>query len=672
MKPVRIGVVALCLAMMCQACAPAPALPGPCPDVNARAGELVCVHSIQSDTDFAELAGFWRETPLVKFLMPVLPGLPLVHTTYFTPRLHLLHLEFMRERFLDDYAALDEHGYVELVFTAREDRSYYSGTISVEEGEYVFRVGEDRNRPQSAIAREDVIEVWEMLRESFHGTLSFAPLGERQESAARNWQDLPFEIYGSGGNYEAYRRGRACGFVRILGPEELATLAEMGSLSFRDILVLDDAPADLESIVSGIVTGVTQGPLSHLSVRSASRGTPNVYLRDARATFEEYAGDLICFEADAHGVSIERAERSEAEAFWATIRPNALEIPFPDVDDATIHSLRSLPTDTPETRTAMSARYGAKGTNLATLYQRIERFDGYHGVLLPAFFYAGFMNEGTWVANLNGAEQSFAETLSAWNASPVGDEDWTRLQEAMRDAPISADTIAQVYESVVGAFGNERTMVRFRSSSNAEDSAGFSGAGLYDSTSVCPADDFDDDVEGPSLCDASVRNERTIARGLGRVWSSLWNTRARNERGWYGIDEERVVMPILVNDRAADERANIVAFSGNPLSVDDERTFISAQVGDVDLVRPPSGVRAEHWLYDRSAFELTSVGRSTESQRRILALEQIAAIATLLAEAEDYLVDDSIDGRVLLDSEWKILADGSLVIKQIRPFVAEL
>ncbi|MFL7807254.1 MAG: hypothetical protein AB8I80_01415, partial [Anaerolineae bacterium] len=43
--------------------------------------------------------------------------------------------------------------------------------------------------------------------------------------------------------------------------------------------------------------------------------------------------------------------------------------------------------------------------------------------------------------------------------------------------------------------------IRFRSSTNVEDSAQFTGAGLYDSFSGCLADDLDGDELGPSICD---------------------------------------------------------------------------------------------------------------------------------------------------------------------------
>jgi hypothetical protein len=52
--------------------------------------------------------------------------------------------------------------------------------------------------------------------------------------------------------------------------------------------------------------------------------------------------------------------------------------------------------------------------------------------------------------------------------------------------------------------------IRFRSSTNVEDTAQFTGAGLYDSFSGCLADDLDGDTAGPSLCDPTENGELAL------------------------------------------------------------------------------------------------------------------------------------------------------------------
>jgi hypothetical protein len=62
--------------------------------------------------------------------------------------------------------------------------------------------------------------------------------------------------------------------------------------------------------------------------------------------------------------------------------------------------------------------------------------------------------------------------------------------------------------------------IRLRSSTNAEDLAGFNGAGLYRSVRVDPADPKD------------------VERGLKQVWASVWSYGAFEERRFYRITFE--------------------------------------------------------------------------------------------------------------------------------------
>src|SRR5690606_24095637 len=78
--------------------------------------------------------------------------------------------------------------------------------------------------------------------------------------------------------YEAYRRGVGFGTVRRYTSATLLRAIAQAEFGYEDILALDEAPSDVETVISGAITGTRQGPLSHLAVRSAARGTPNCYV----------------------------------------------------------------------------------------------------------------------------------------------------------------------------------------------------------------------------------------------------------------------------------------------------------------------------------------------------------------------------------------------------------
>jgi phosphoenolpyruvate synthase/pyruvate phosphate dikinase len=247
----------------------------------------------------------------------------------------------------------------------------------------------------------------------------------------------------------------------------------------------------------------------------------------------------------------------------------------------------------------------------------------------------------------------------------------------MREAPIDPDLLERLGAQIMDTFGDETVMVRFRSSSNAEDALAFSGAGLYDSTSACLADELDADSEGPSHCDPEKSEERTLGRALGKIWASMWKMEAFEERAWYGIDHSQAVMGLLINTRSVNEQANIVAFTGSPTTQDD-RILVNAQQGELDVVSSEPGVFPEKALLDMeetTVKEIIRVNRSSEQPDSwILSDLELTELGELFAEIElSYPRDEEPPAQqtLLLDTEWKVLSSGQLIIKQIRPFLRD-
>ena len=263
------------------------------------------------------------------------------------------------------------------------------------------------------------------------------------------------------------------------------------------------------------------------------------------------------------------------------------------------------------------------------------------------------------------------------NDALVRRERLAELRDAMRNAPIQSALVSAVEDKLLQTYGEDTVMVRFRSSSNAEDALSFSGAGLYDSTSACLADERDGDDVGPSRCDADKDAKRTVTRAIGKVWASLWKMEAYEERTWYGMDHTMAQMGILVNTRTKNEQANIVAFSGNP-TADDDRTLVNAQVGELDVVSAEPGVFPEKNLLEVENQVVEAIIRVNHSSEKphgwVLSDEQLEELGARFSEIEaNYPIDESIppNTTLLLDTEWKVTSEGQLIIKQIRPFLRE-
>jgi hypothetical protein len=120
-----------------------------------------------------------------------------------------------------------------------------------------------------------------------------------------------------------------------------------------------------------------------------------------------------------------------------------------------------------------------------------------------------------------------------------------------------------------------------------------------------------------------------------------------------------------------------VAFSGNPLLRGDARQLINAQAGELDVVSALPGVWPEKDLLTLEGGEVAEIERARGSTELpegqwVLSDAQLRELGAHLANiVEVYPLDTELPAttRVLLDTEWKVRADGRLVIKQVRPFL---
>lgn len=666
-------------------------------DAEQRLGHRVCVHAIADRPTWEKIAfatAAVDQARATTYLVPARAAarIPVVFVdaSAFEMPEQSLHYQFLTESF-DDFALLSYEEYLELVLDP-ERREWFGGSLTefVAPGRdpiFGFTVADQGTVASATIRCEQFRAVYATLSERVAiGELAVVPGNALQRETLESCE-LPVHDPATALDYEPYTRAKRCGTVRRYTAAELITATARADFGWQDILVTDEAPYDIETVIAGIVTGTRQGELSHLNVRSAARGTPNCYVMGAYDLLAKWEGELVELECGAAGATIVAITPDEEAQCNEGLRPEPVELGPADLSWTELVPLLDLPTETAAVRRAATARFGSKGTNLAVLYQRIDAALQLEGFLIPVHYYDAFVRGAQWSVDLgDGLNQlSFHETLERYFDDPdfntdgaVRRERLATLQTAMQDAACDPVLLADLSTQIRATYaGDETVMVRFRSSSNAEDALGFNGAGLYDSTSVCLADDTDADAVGPSLCDPDQPNERSICRGLTRVWASLWNMKAFEERTWYGIDHREVAMGILVDTRTKGELANIVAFTGNPLLQGDRRYLINAQLGELDVVSALPGVWPEKallTLVDGKVEQIERARGSTELPEGEWVLDdaRLEELGEHLANIADaYPLDEQAPdtAHVMLDTEWKIREDGQLVIKQIRPFV---
>ena len=279
--------------------------------------------------------------------------------------------------------------------------------------------------------------------------------------------------------------------------------------------------------------------------------------------------------------------------------------------------------------------------------------------------------------------EQIAQYLSQYTSYPPADlKGLSRDLAAIRNLIENANVTRfepELKSTVIDAlqtFGFEPGVkIRFRSSTNVEDSEKFTGAGLYDSYSGCLADDLDQDDAGPCACDASDNGEQGVFQAIRKVFASFYNDNAFLERLKHGVNEADAGMALLAHHSFPDEieLANGVATMEKSPGVDWTANVVS-QMGAVSVTNPPADAVPEEvgidyspfrgaypWLIQRSSLVPLRENTVLEWEQEYIELYEL-----LVSAAQQYCQVVQKDD-LMLDFEFKKVApDGKLILKQIR------
>ncbi len=485
-----------------------------------------------------------------------------------------------------------------------------------------------------------------------------------------------------GGNV-IYSRGWALGRCTYVPADQIEAAYLEGRLLPDDVLLTDAVPAEIP-VLAGIISLSASTPNSHVAILANTFGIPFVYLAEdsdverakalagrsivLRAT-PTYAWDTEVRLIDAQGVlTVEQA---------AELR--ALKQPAPlAIEPVRVAGTLSKPTDGLLPKDINTV--GGKAAHFGILRRALPAnspvavaftFDLWLGFVDQVLENGRTLREEIDV-RLQGATYPPRDMAAlAYTLSEI--RDLIKDDEQTHFSPVSRQGVLDTLQDPRYGFDPERK-IRFRSSTNMEDSEYFTGAGLYDSYSGCLADDQDGDSDGPSHCDPNKSSERGVFRAIRKVLASFYNHNAFVERLRHGIDEHEVGMALLVHHSFPDEKewANGVATyaSGGTSTV----VTLVSQDGAVSVANPEPDVLPEqvgvnfsdpNRLYPRVAqySNLVPLGQTvmtwSEDYERLTYLLQRAS-------AEYRSVTGTKD--ITLDFEYKRMApDGALVVKQVRP-----
>jgi pyruvate, water dikinase len=485
-------------------------------------------------------------------------------------------------------------------------------------------------------------------RAFFGDRLAFHPVSDQQvERIARHLPGVVVvtneELLGDR-RYLPLNEGTAVGQVRITTADAL----ERDPPGARDIVVLDRTPNDLP-VVAGVVTAELQSMLSHVNVLSGQRGTPNMSLVDATNELARWDGRLVRLVVGATSYTVEDVTAADAEAAWRARRPSEVRLPaidrertaLLDVDDVTLVDLPAV---------------GGKAAHYGEL-RHIVGLDTPDGFVVPVAHYVAFLREHRFDRRI---DKLLAEPRFRTDARYRRDA-LDQLRDDIRDASVDAALVAAIRDRLDAEFPGRR--MRFRSSTNAEDLERCIGAGLYTSTAVDPA-----------------VPDRTIERGLRKVWASVWNLRAYEEREAAGIDHHAVAMAVLVHPAIVGEVANGVVITANLHVPDEESLYIDVQKGDEDaVVSPKPGVTSDQIVYSfySRGQPIRYVGHSSlvPAGETVLTAADLRRVGLAAQQVRAHFTRHYPGvGRIqqpAMDVEFKVVDDGGqrrVIVKQARPY----
>ncbi|MBN2507927.1 MAG: hypothetical protein JXQ71_14670 [Verrucomicrobia bacterium] len=488
----------------------------------------------------------------------------------------------------------------------------------------------------------------------------------------------------AGENIYAY--GWAIGRLVWIPGTRIQDAYRAGQLTHEDILLTDQVPSELPYL-AGIVTLSPSTPNSHVAILARSHGVPFVHAADAVLTnrLEALRGQRVFLRA------IQPVDNRD-------LRPKIIVVALPSLDPAFEAEVMSLKR-APELDLQPKAHYGA----CSTAVEGLTPADVCHVGGKAAHF--GFLGR---VVPGHAPDPAIAFTFDLWDeflqqtlptGATLAAEIGRRLEhhvyppdlvalshdlEAIRDLIVhTADFSPAQQAAILAALApfDPYRRIRFRSSTNVEDTELFSGAGLYDSYSGCLRDDLDGDDLGPSACDPGREEERGVLLVLRKVFASFYNDNAVLERLRHRVDENAVGMAVLVHYSSPDEAelANGVATASYSRNGDALRlqTTMVTQKGAVSVTNPDG----------QSLPEVVEIESSRTATNSATAL-RLTQRSSLLPAGEDHVLGWEDEYRsfqdmffdlaeayadywphketFVLDFEYKKIDPDWLVIKQLR------
>lgn len=456
----------------------------------------------------------------------------------------------------------------------------------------------------------------------------------------------PEEIY-DGQIYQPISKKKSYGRVRVINDWE----TEFKDILPTDIIILNTIP-EVFPMVSGVVVTEFQTPLSHVTLLGQNRKIPICAYTKAFNTNSLLAFDnkIVEFKVEQDTFYIEETDYDLSQ-LW---KPGERIILKKNLELDSLVPVNLL-------RERLSTAVGNKAANFGELYKFSKKLDfdtPESAFAIPFYFYQKHVNSF-------GAQTAINALLDKDNRRRSQDDvrnDLETIQNLILNNEVNESLLNDVERMIIRQ-GDFRRM-RFRSSTNAEDREGFSGAGIYTSKTG--------EIGNP---------KKPIDQAIRKVWASLWSYNAFMEREAFNIDHSSVAMGVLVHRSFPDEAVNGVAITSN-LYRDEYMGFVvNAQLGDESVVQPTGKIQCDQFIcypdetaaaYGKSEGGIDIINYSSlNNGKLVMTNEEVQKLANTLEDIKRrYLRSHYIKTSYFhfaLDLEFKLDKDTrKLYFKQMR------
>jgi hypothetical protein len=463
------------------------------------------------------------------------------------------------------------------------------------------------------------------------------------------------KIFGSQ-QYQPMVLERSFGYLRRVKKE----VFEHHSFGVQDIIITDFLPNDLP-FCQGIMTSAFQTPLAHINILSHNRKTPNCAYKQAwdDPQIRELEGKLVYYQVQLDTFYIREADLEEAKTHWDFLQKKQLKKLSCNLTERRLLTVGDIDRNS-------VAIVGAKAANFGEL-EKIQLPDGSKipvpegAFAIPFFYYQQHIKR-------HGIQKQIDEILSSDSikySRSLLDQRLHALRDSIKSKPVDPGLIHSVAQMLLSCDGYSN--FRFRSSTNAEDIEGFSGAGLYSSKTG-----------------SLSRKDKPIEDAIRKVWASLWNLRAFEERVHAQIDQSNLAMGILVHRAFGTEEANGVAITRNLYRSNYPACTVNIQKGEHSVVLPTDQATPEQFLlkYKQANSDSRDIAieyishASLNDYKPLLQPDEYQQLAAYLYAVKKHFYYAS--GQVILGPEFNNFAmdvefkldKGSrkIYLKQARPY----